>query len=90
MSFTLNADLIRLRTDAALLLATATDDDTHDAARRLVYLLERLASLGRCDVYYNESGCDCCSGDYERIPDTHGAYVEADDVVSALREAAEW
>lgn len=50
-------------------------------------LLDGLATVDRMDVYYRESGCDCCSGDYTRDIDNHGEYVLAEELTGVLRDA---
>lgn len=47
-------------------------------------MVEAIARLERVDVTFYESGCDCCSGTYERRVDDWGPYVVADRIVEVL------
>ncbi len=75
-------------TELAALRVIAETGTPEEQALVLRRLLDSLATVDRVDVYYRESGCDCCSGDYQTDVDTYGAYVQSDELVEALRDAA--
>lgn len=74
--------------DLAALRVIAEHGTTSEQLAAFHRLVEGLSRVRRLDVYYQESGCDCCSGEYERIPDTHGTYVEADSISEVIRYGA--
>ncbi|AMQ66069.1 hypothetical protein AAY80_244 [Stenotrophomonas phage vB_SmaS-DLP_6] len=75
-------------TELAALRTVAERGTAEEQALVLRRLLDGLATLDRMDVYYRESGCDCCSGDYTTDVGAYGEYVQSDELIGALRDAA--